>query len=218
MSAIHLVCYSLSSGRSNTGNNKGLVDINSTANGVNDFEHASSFYYSVNGVAIWPAQTVNYTNKTQYIFRIAKGFLEEHDERVNDSMPDDELEIPYENFIYIGDSDTDVPCMRVVTSKGGYSIGVYNPETDKRARVYKLFEDGRLSFFAPADYSTAGDLFKTVKGILESISAKENLKAKKRELKALSTPYKLYTDVEKLLVTRPVGKSFQNENKIYSLY
>ena len=121
-------------------------------------------------------------------------------------MPDDELEIPYENFIYIGDSDTDVPCMRVVTSKGGYSIGVYNPETDKRARVYKLFEDGRLNFFAPADYSTAGDLFETVKEILECISTKENLKAKKRELKALSTPYKQYKDVEKILGNKAGGK------------
>ena len=140
------------------------------------------------------------------LYTVAKGFLEEHDERVNDSMPDDELEIPYENFIYIGDSDTDVPCMRVVTSKGGYSIGVYNPETDKRARVYKLFEDGRLNFFAPADYSTAGDLFETVKEILECISTKENLKAKKRELKALSTPYKLYKDVEKILGNKAGGK------------
>ena len=121
-------------------------------------------------------------------------------------MPDDELEIPYENFIYIGDSDTDVPCMRVVTSKGGYSIGVYNPETDKRARVYKLFEDGRLNFFAPADYSTTGVLFKTVRGILESISAKENLKAKKRELKALSSPYKLYKDVERVFSDKADGK------------
>ena len=186
----------------------GLKEIIEGSSIASNFEriYASSFYYSVNGVAIWPAQTVNYTNKTQYIFGIAKGFLEEHDERVNDSMPDDELEIPYENFIYIGDSDTDVPCMRVVTSKGGYSIGVYNPETDKRARVYKLFEDGRLNFFAPADYSTTGVLFKTVRGILESISAKENLKAKKRELKALSSPYKLYKDVERVFSDKAGGK------------
>lgn len=178
----------------------GLKEIIEGSSIADNFEriYASSFFYSVDGVAIWPAQTVNYTNKTQYIFRIAKGFLEEYDERVNDSMPDDELEIPYENFIYIGDSDTDVPCMRVVTSKGGYSIGVYNPITNKRAKVYKLFEDGRLGFFAPADYSATGELFKTVKGILKSISAKESLKAKRRELKALSTPYRQYKDVERM--------------------
>ena len=193
----------------------GLKEIIEGSSIAENFEriYASSFLYSVNGVAIWPAQTVNYTNKTQYIFRIAKGFLEEYDERVNDSMPDDELEIPYENFIYIGDSDTDVPCMRVVTSKGGYSIGVYNPKTDKRARVYKLFEDGRLSFFTPADYSMSGELFKTVKGILENISTKESLKAKKAELKALSTPYKLYKDVERIFSNNPEGKKLSKKER-----
>jgi len=175
--------------------------------------YASSFLYSVNGVAVWPAQTVNYTNKTQYIFRIAKGFLEECDERVNDSMSEEDLAIPYENFIYIGDSDTDVPCMRVVTSKGGYAIGVYDPTTDKRAKVYKLFEDGRLSFFAPADYSMSGELFKSVKKILENIATQEKLKAKKAELKELSAPYKLYKDLEAVFKDKPDGKKLSKRER-----
>lgn len=81
--------------------------------------YASTYLYSADGVAKWPAQAINYTNKTQFIFRIAKGFLEEYDERVNDSMPDEMLRIPYENIVYIGDSATDIPCMRLVKSKGG---------------------------------------------------------------------------------------------------
>lgn len=80
--------------------------------------YASSYLYSADGVAEWPAQAVNYTNKTQFIFRIAKGIFEEYDEKVNDSMPDANLYIPYENIVYIGDSATDIPCMRLVKSKG----------------------------------------------------------------------------------------------------
>lgn len=175
--------------------------------------YASSFLYSVNGVAIWPAQTVNYTNKTQFIFRIAKGFLEEYDERVNDSMSDNELAIPYENIIYIGDSDTDVPCMRVVTSKGGYSIGVYDPITDRRAKVYKLFEDGRLSFFAPADYSTTAPLFHTVKGIMENIASRERLKSRRAELKELSAPYKTYKDFEEIFKNKPGGGKMKKRER-----
>lgn len=113
--------------------------------------YASSYLYTADGVAEWPAQAVNYTNKTQFIFRIAKGFYEEYDERVNNSMNDDALTIPYENIVYIGDSATDIPCMRLVKSKGGYSIGVYDPEKDNRDRVYQLYTDGRISFYAPAD-------------------------------------------------------------------
>lgn len=101
--------------------------------------YASSYLYSADGVAEWPAQAINYTNKTQYIFRIAKGVLEEYDDSVNDSMPDEMLRIPYENIVYIGDSETDIPCMRLVKSKGGYSIGVFNPESDRHQKVYRLF-------------------------------------------------------------------------------
>lgn len=106
--------------------------------------YASSYLYSPDGVAEWPAQAINYTNKTQYIFRIAKGYFEEYDERVNDSMSSDQLYIPYENIVYIGDSATDIPCMRLVKSKGGFSIGVFDPEKNARKKVYQLYSDGRI--------------------------------------------------------------------------
>lgn len=175
--------------------------------------YASRFLYSVDDIAIWPAQTVNYTTKTQYIFRIAKGYLDESDERVNNSVPDNELDIPFENFIYIGDSDTDIPCMRVVTSRGGYSIGVYNPKTDRRDRVYQLYEDGRLSFFAPADYSNSGELYKTVEGILKNISTKTDLDNRSRELKRLTTPYRIHKEVEEVFNHKPNGKKATPKEK-----
>lgn len=138
--------------------------------------YASSYYYTPDGVAEWPAQAVNYTNKTQFIFRIAKGIFEEYDDRVNDSMPENKLYIPYENIVYIGDSATDIPCMRLVKSKGGYSIGVFDSEKDIRQKVYQLFNDGRINYFAPADYSSRSELTKYVKQIIDSVAAKEKMK------------------------------------------
>ena len=38
--------------------------------------YASSFYYDKDGVAQWPAQVINYTSKTQFLFRIEKGTLD----------------------------------------------------------------------------------------------------------------------------------------------
>lgn len=145
--------------------------------------YASSYLYSADGVAKWPAQAINYTNKTQFIFRIAKGCLEEYDESVNDIMPDDQLRIPYENIVYIGDSATDIPCMRLVKSRGGYSIGVYDAEKNDTARVNQLFRDGRISFYAPADYSRESELTKYMKHIIDEITAREAIK---REAKILS--------------------------------
>ena len=55
---------------------------------ADEFEkiYASSFYYDEKGVAVWPAQVVNYTNKTQFLFRIEKGTLNINDPSVNESF------------------------------------------------------------------------------------------------------------------------------------
>ena len=138
--------------------------------------YASTYLYSTDGIVEWPAQAVNYTNKTQYIFRIAKGIFDVYDDSVNDSMKDSELYIPYENIVYIGDSATDIPCMRLVKSRGGYSIGVYDPNKNMKENVYKLYADGRLSFYTAADYSAKSELMTYMKAIIDEIDAKENIK------------------------------------------
>ena len=158
--------------------------------------YASTYYYSPDGTAEWPAQAVNYTNKTQFIFRIAKGIFEEFDERVNDSMPENKLYIPYENIVYIGDSATDIPCMRLVKSKGGYSIGVYDPQKDMRKKVYQLFNDGRINFFAPADYSPRSELSKIVRQIIDTVAAKEKMRTEKMLIGIDAGLYSFYTSME----------------------
>ncbi len=152
--------------------------------------YASTYMYSADGVAEWPAQAINYTNKTQYIFRIAKGCLEEYDESVNKSMTNEQLTIPYENIVYIGDSATDIPCMRLVKSKGGYSIGVFDPQKNDRTKVYQLYNDDRLSFYAPADYSSRGELCKFMKMIIDEIATKSMIKTEQTILRKPAEIYK----------------------------
>ena len=157
--------------------------------------YASSYYYSPDGVAEWPAQAVNYTNKTQFIFRIAKGIFEEYDERVNESMKDEDLYIPYQNIVYIGDSATDIPCMRLVKSKGGFSIGVFDPKKDERDKVYQLFNDDRITYYAPANYTAKSKLYHYLKQIIDTIAAKEIMKT---EHEVLSTPVSFYTTYKEI--------------------
>lgn len=129
--------------------------------------YASSFYYNDRDVAEWPAQVVNYTNKTQFIFRIEKGTLDINDSGINDYFPTETMRVPFRNIIYIGDSDTDIPCMKLVNSNGGHSIGVYNPATQKKEKVYKMMHDKRIKYFAPADYSEGSELDALVKAIID---------------------------------------------------
>ena len=137
--------------------------------------YASSFYYNDRGVARWPAQVINYTNKTQYLFRIEKGILDVNDPGVNDFFPPDKVRVPFRNMVYIGDSDTDIPCMKLVNTYGGHSIGVYNPDTGDKAKVYKMMKDNRIRYFAPADYSEGRELDTLIKAIIDKTVAYEVL-------------------------------------------
>lgn len=140
--------------------------------------YASSFYYDERGIAVWPAQVVNYTNKTQFLFRIVKGVLDVNDNGVNEYFPPEKLRVPFRNMVYIGDSDTDIPCMKLVNVNGGHSIGVYDPETQNKKRVYKMLKDNRIRYFAPADYRDGSELDSLVKAVIDKTAAFEILENK----------------------------------------
>lgn len=147
-------------------------------NGVFEKIYASSFYYNERGVAVWPAQVINYTSKTQFLFRIEKGTLDVNDPAVNDYFPPDQMRVPFRNIVYIGDSDTDIPCMKLVNSSGGHSIGVYNPDTNDKTKVLKMIQDNRIRHFAPADYSENGELDRLVKAIIDKTATYEVLESR----------------------------------------
>ncbi len=144
---------------------------------ADEFEriYASSFYFNKRGVAEWPAQVVNYTNKTQFLFRIEKGVLDVNDPSVNDYFKQEEKRIPFRNIVYIGDSDTDIPCMKLVNSLGGHSIGVYDPTIKEKAKVYKMMREGRIKYFAEADYNEGTEIDKLIKMIIDKTLANERL-------------------------------------------
>ena len=137
--------------------------------------YASAFMFDDKGVAVWPAQAINYTNKTQFLFRIQKGVLDINDAGVNDYRRPEEQRVPFRNMIYIGDSDTDIPCMSLVNINGGHSIGVYDPDSKNKEKVYKMMQHHRIRYYAPADYTDGSDLDTVVKQIIQKTAAYEAL-------------------------------------------
>lgn len=144
---------------------------------ADEFEkiYASSFYYDKAGVALWPAQVVNYTSKTQFLFRIEKGTLDVNDPGVNEYFDPENIRVPFRNMIYIGDSDTDIPCMKLVNTNSGHSIGVYDPEKKDKKKVYKMMSDNRIKYFAPANYMPDSELDVLVKAIIDRTVSNERL-------------------------------------------
>ena len=160
--------------------------------------YASSFYYNERGVAEWPAQVVNYTNKTQFLFRIEKGVLDINDSGVNDPFRPEEIRVPFRNMIYIGDSDTDIPCMKVVTSRGGYAIGVY---TKDKTKVHKMIHDGRVKYYAEANYKNGSKLDKLVKAIIDRTAKNEILEIQSYECKKETLEYENLNSAEQIKKT-----------------
>ncbi len=135
--------------------------------------YASGFLFDYHGVACWPAFAINYTNKTQFLFRINKGCLDPNDHQIiNRFIPKAERLVPFENMIFIGDGETDIPCMRLVKNEGGYAIAVYPPEqTGSAAHAQLLLKEGRASLAAPADYREKSPLDLAVKAMIDRLEA-----------------------------------------------
>ena len=149
----------------------GLKEIIEGTEIANNFKeiYAAEYCYNENNIPIWPAMAVNYTSKTQFLFRINKGVLDVTEHKgLNESTPDNKKRIPFCNMIYIGDGLTDVPCMKLVKINGGHSIAVYH---DDRCIADSLISQGRVDFVVSADYRENSEMEKTVQTILNQIAA-----------------------------------------------
>jgi 2-hydroxy-3-keto-5-methylthiopentenyl-1-phosphate phosphatase len=132
--------------------------------------YAAEFFYDDKGVPKWPAMAVNYTSKTQFLFRINKNVLDvTENDALNQFTPEDKRRIPFRNMIYIGDGLTDVPCMKLVKVNGGHSIAVFKNGNTEESN--KMILDGRVDYTVPADYSKSSELEKIVFAVIDQIAA-----------------------------------------------
>jgi len=144
--------------------------------------YACEFFYDENGVPVWPKLAVNFTAKTQFIYRINKGVLSVSDDKaLNASMPDEHKRVSFVNMIYIGDGLSDVPCMKMMRSYGGQAIAVY--QSANRDAVEELLRKDRVDFIFPADYREGTPLEMTVKNILRKMAVSQQLYEENRNQK-----------------------------------
>ncbi len=160
-------------------NSSGLKEIIEGSPIAHEFKHifAGTFIYNENGEAEWPGIAVDFTAKTQFLFKISKGIFSSRDnKRVNESMADEQKRIPFPHMIYFGDGQTDVPCMKIVNMFGGNSIAVYNPHDEVGKGVaMKLKRQGRVNFITPAVYTKESRAFQVVCAIIDKIKAESDL-------------------------------------------
>jgi len=142
--------------------------------------YASEFFYDEKGDPVWPRLAVNFTTKTQFVYRINKGVLDVSDDRtLNASMPDDSKRVPFSNMVYVGDGLSDVPCMKMMRAYGGEAIAVY--QASNRRGVEQLLLDGRVDYMFPADYREGTALENTMKNIIQKMAFRHMLEEETAE-------------------------------------
>ena len=143
-----------------------------------EYIFASSYIYDANGIPIWPANVVNYTSKTQYIFRINKGCCDINDNKsINSYIKEEDRPVPFSNMVFIGDGETDIPAMKMVKVNGGHSIAVYKPtKKDAKLKAKKLIKDNRVNIITQADYQENSLIDKYIKALINKIEADTNLR------------------------------------------
>jgi hypothetical protein len=164
----------------------GVRDIIKGTSIANNFKNifASGFVFDANDVAVWPALAINYTNKTQYLFRINKGIDNSYDNSlINKYVEQDKRPIPFPRMIYLGDGETDVPAMKMIKQEGGTAIAVYDPHKGKKKDKLsakqiceELILQNRADYIAPADYTENSKLYKILTVLINKIVEEERLK------------------------------------------
>jgi hypothetical protein len=155
-------------------NSSGLTEMIEGTSIAKEFKkiYACSFLYDVDGKAVWPAVAVDYTAKTQFLFKINKGIERISDnKRINEYVAEEDRPIPFKNMIYFGDGETDIPCMKLIKEQGGHSIAVYKPGSTKKKTAAKLINENRVNFVCSADYSENKEVHNVVKTIIDKIKA-----------------------------------------------
>jgi len=124
---------------------------------------ASEFHYDGEGQATAPKRIISFTDKTRYLFQIQKGVIglasRAKPFAVNMKIPADQLRIPLNQMIFVGDGYTDIPCFSLIKKEGGIPIAVYDQRhVEKWGNAFQFVADGRVSNLHSANYQSGSDL------------------------------------------------------------
>jgi hypothetical protein len=143
----------------------GIGDILRNTAIANEFTDiwASEFHYDDEGAACFPKKIVSFTDKTRYLFHIQKGLVGQRLRgkpfEVNKKFKPEQIRVPLNRMIIVGDGYTDIPCFSLIKQNGGVSIAVFDKNhVEKWGSAYQFIYDGRVSNLLSADYSENSDL------------------------------------------------------------
>lgn len=131
------------------------------------------FYYGEDGQIEFLKKIVTHTEKTRYLFQLAKGIEHDQDDGqtfVYRDVPSQELHIPLTQAIYVGDGESDIPCFSLLNQERGIAIALYKNQTAKEwKQELNISQSQRVANLTPVDYSENSELMRSLTLAVESI-------------------------------------------------
>ena len=133
---------------------------------------ACDFAYGERGVIAHPKNVVSFTEKTKFLFMVNKGTIGPQFEgqayAVNAPMKNEERSVPFENMVYLGDGPSDIPCMSLLQSTGGYVIGVEGKESKEKA--FALAYGRRANQTVEPDFTVGERSYRILRQAVHSVA------------------------------------------------
>ncbi|HAZ46938.1 MAG TPA: haloacid dehalogenase-like hydrolase [Cyanobacteria bacterium UBA11369] len=131
------------------------------------------FHYNKDGGIEFLKKIVTHTEKTRYLFQIAKGIEGQQQDGktfVYRDLPPEELHVPLTQVIYVGDGASDIPCFSLLNEEQGTAIGVYKDRTPEEwNREIEISKSQRLANLAPAEFGEGSELMRSLTLAVESL-------------------------------------------------
>ncbi|MGM0440175.1 MAG: haloacid dehalogenase-like hydrolase [Chlamydiota bacterium] len=133
------------------------------------------FTYDDQGGILFPNRIVSYTDKTRYLFHIRKGLIGEeyrkHPFEVNRKYRPEDIRVPMDQMIFVGDGYTDIPCFSLLRKQGGIPLAVCDTaDRDKWGKAWGFLEERRIIHWASTNYRQGTTLYTSLMMALETIA------------------------------------------------
>ncbi|MDY6783841.1 MAG: HAD family hydrolase [Cyanobacteriota bacterium] len=131
--------------------------------------------YDGNGEIKFLKQQMTHTEKTRYLYYLSKGIEAENKKDLiynYQDIPIQDLHVPLNQVIYVGDGTSDIPCFSVINQYGGIAIGIY--KQDNTAQQWenrdRVTQSQQIANLVPADYGEDSELMRSLILAVECIS------------------------------------------------
>lgn len=133
----------------------------------------SEFHFDEGGEVAFAKRLLTHPEKARYLLQLSKGLNDWGANGPSDvyrEVPQNELRVPLNQMVYVGDGSSDMPAFSLLNGHDGEAIGVYHSETAGGWSGRSEMHDGRrVQNLVPADYAEGSELMRSLTLAVEGV-------------------------------------------------